>query len=94
MTKTPLTSLDSNISCVLADIIAGSIPKNGLVALPGFVSVTPGKGVMRIPTSQKLKSLKFQFQDSYLLSQFANKYQPSHTENFQHFCSTIPKRMD
>ena len=29
--------------------ITGSMPKNGLVAEPGFVSVAPGRGVKRCP---------------------------------------------
>lgn len=44
--STPSTSLPETSSPDIGSIIAGSIPKNGKVALPGLVGVIPAKGVM------------------------------------------------
>lgn len=45
-TRTPST-FGSGISCpVTGSTIAASIPKNGKHAAPGFVGVTPARGVM------------------------------------------------
>src|SRR6266567_2189375 len=35
-------------SCPFSSTTAGSTPKNGSVALPGFVGIAPGRGVIRI----------------------------------------------
>src|SRR3546814_16831237 len=37
------------LSCPSASPSAGSTPKNGLVAEPGFCAIAPGSGEMRIP---------------------------------------------
>jgi hypothetical protein len=47
-TRTPSTPLPVSSLPVVGSTIAGSIPKNGTVAEPGFVSVAPGNGVMTI----------------------------------------------
>ena len=46
MAKTPSTSLPYISFPDIGSIIAGSIPKNGKVALPGLVGVTPARGVI------------------------------------------------
>src|SRR5881392_4513555 len=35
-------------SCPFSSTMVGSTPKNGSVALPGFVGIAPGRGVIRI----------------------------------------------
>src|SRR6266581_1036717 len=35
-------------SCPFSSTMTGSTPKNGRVALPGFVGIAPGRGVIRI----------------------------------------------
>ena len=44
--NTPSTSFPWISSPETGSIIAGSMPKNGSEALPGFVGVTPANGVM------------------------------------------------
>jgi len=46
MARTPSTSFPCNSSPDTGSMIAGSIPKNGNEALPGFVGVIPPRGVM------------------------------------------------
>jgi hypothetical protein len=47
-TSTPSTLSPSSSSPDTGSRIAGSIPKNGTVAEPGFVSIAPGNGVTTI----------------------------------------------
>ena len=44
--RTPSTSFPKISLPDMGSIIAGSIPKNGNEALPGFVGVTPPNGVI------------------------------------------------
>jgi hypothetical protein len=46
MARTPSTSLPLISSPETGSMMAGSIPKKGREALPGFVGVTPPKGVI------------------------------------------------
>lgn len=46
MTNTPSTSFPCSSTPDTGSMIAGSIPKKGNEALPGFVGVTPPRGVM------------------------------------------------
>lgn len=46
--STPSTSLPWISSPETGSMMAGSIPKKGSEALPGFVGVTPAKGVMML----------------------------------------------
>lgn len=46
MARTPSTSFPVTSLPEIGSMIAGSIPKNGKEALPGFVGVTPPNGVI------------------------------------------------
>ena len=46
--NTPSTSFPWISSPETGSMMAGSIPKNGREALPGFVGVTPARGVMTL----------------------------------------------